>query len=117
MDFNFEKLSVYQQSLDFANQVITKSNNWPTKYQFSLADQIRRASLSIPLNIAEGSSRSKIEFRRFLSIARGSCYECIPLVEISLEQQLITLKDKQIWYNQLLSLSKMLSSLRTALSK
>jgi len=117
MDFNFEKLNVYQQSLEFANRVFVHSTNWPTKYQFSLADQIRRASLSIPLNIAEGSGKSKIEFKRFLSISRGSCYECIPLIEISYKQQLISLKDKEIWYNQLLSLSKMLSSLRSSLSK
>ena len=117
MDFNFEKLNVYQQALEFSNQVFIYSNNWPSKYQFSLADQIRRASLSIPLNIAEGSSRSKIEFKRFLSISRGSCYECIPLIEILYKQKLITLKDKEIWYNQLLGLAKMLSSLRSSLSK
>jgi four helix bundle protein len=116
MDFNFEKLNVYQQAVQFSNQIFVHSNNWPAKYQFSLADQIRRASLSIPLNIAEGSGRSKIEFKRFLSISRGSCYECIPLIDISYKQQLITLKDKETWYNQLLSLSKMLSSLRSSLS-
>ena len=117
MSFNFENLKVYQNSVELAHQVFNKTNNWPGKFQFSLADQIRRASLSISLNIAEGSGKSKIEFKRFLSIARGSCYECIPLIELSYRQKLITLKDKEIWYNQLLSLSKMLSSLRSSLSK
>jgi len=117
MIFNFENLKVYQQALEFSNQIFLTSNNWPTKFQFSLADQIRRASLSIPLNIAEGSSRTKLEFKRFLSISRGSCFECIPLIEISFKQKLITLKEKETWYNQLLSLAKMLSSLRTSLSK
>ena len=115
--FNFENLKVYQQALEFSNQIFLTSNNWPAKFQFSLADQIRRASLSIPLNIAEGSSRTKLEFKRFLSISRGSCFECIPLIEISFRQKLITLKEKETWYNQLLSLAKMLSSLRTSLSK
>lgn len=115
--FNFERLNVYKQSLEFVKQIYNSSNKWPTKYQFSIADQIRRASLSIPLNIAEGSSRSRIEFKRFLSISRGSCFECIPLINISAEEKLISLKQKEIWYNQLLSLSKMISSLRSSLSK
>ena len=117
MNFNFEKLNVYQQSIEFTNQVFDKTKRWPTKYQFSLGEQLRRASLSIPLNIAEGSSRTKKEFKRFLSIARGSCFECIPLVDISWKQKLTSSKEKTIWYNQLLVLAKMLSSLRNSLSK
>ena len=117
MIFNFENLKVYQQSLDFSNEIFVSSNNWPSKYQFSLADQIRRASLSIPLNIAEGSSKSTKDFKRFLSIARGSCFECVPLTEIAYKQKIISLKDKESWYNQILSLAKMISSLRTSLSK
>ena len=117
MIFNFENLKVYQQGLEFANSVFEKSKDWPVKYQFNISDQIRRASLSIPLNIAEGSSKSKLEFRRFLSISRGSCYECVPLIEIIYKQKLISLKEREIWYNQLLSLSKMLSSLRSSLTK
>lgn len=116
MDFNFEKLNVYQQAVEFSNQIFNSSNSWPQKYQFNLTDQIRRASLSISLNIAEGSGRSTIDFKRFLSISRGSCYECVPLIEILYKQKLISLKDKENWYNQLLSLSKMLSSLRSSLS-
>ena len=115
--FNFEKLTVYQKALDFTNDVFVHTNNWPQKFQFSIADQIRRASLSIPLNIAEGSSKTKQEFKRFLSISRGSCNECIPLVEIAYKQKLISLKIKENWYNQLLYLAKMLSSLRRSISK
>src|SRR4030043_2048225 len=105
MNFNFEKLNVYNQSLIFANTIFTRTSGWPSKFQYSLADQLRRASLSIPLNIAEGSSKTKIEFRRFLSISRGSCFECIPLTEISYKQKLISLKEKENWYNQLLALA------------
>lgn len=115
--FNFEKLNVYNQGLNLVKEIYNSSNKWPSKYQYSIGDQIRRASLSIPLNIAEGSSRSKIEFKRFLSISRGSCFECIPLLDIATEEKLISLKQKEIWYNQLLSLSKMLSSLRSSLTK
>jgi len=114
--FNFEKLTVYQKSLNLSNDIFNYTSNWPQKYQFNIADQIRRASLSIPLNIAEGSSKSKIEFKRFLSISRGSCNECVPLIDIAYKQKLITSKIKENWYNQLLCLAKMLSSLRTSLS-
>ncbi len=116
MIFNFENLKVYNQAVEFSNEVFTSTNNWPSKYQFNLADQIRRASLSISLNIAEGSSKTTKDFKRFLSIARGSCFECVPITEIAYKQKVITLKDKESWYNQIISLAKMLSSLKTKLS-
>ena len=103
MTFNFENLKVYNLSLNFANTVFCQILNWPSIYQYSLADQLRRASLSIPLNIAEGSSRTKTEFKRFLSIARGSCFECIPLIEISYKQKLITLKEKENWLRKIIN--------------
>ncbi len=117
MDFNFEKLDVYNQSLNFTNIIFNNTSKWPAKYQFSIANQLRRASLSIPLNIAEGSGKTKTEFKRFLSISRGSCFECVPLIQIARKQKLISLKDRENWYNQLLALAKMLSKLRSSLSK
>jgi len=103
--FNFEKLNVYQRSLTFSQALYTLTQTLPREHLFGLTDQLRRASVSIPLNIAEGSSRTKKDFRHFLLIARESCFECIPLLQITESFKLITAKQKELFYNELLSIS------------
>jgi four helix bundle protein len=53
--FKFERLEVWQKAIDFANTMFDVADNLPQRYQFSLGEQLRRAALSIPTNIAEGS--------------------------------------------------------------
>ena len=115
-DFNFEKLTVYQKALDLANHIYKVTKDWPREYSFSLADQLRRASLSVVLNIAEGASRTKLEFKRFITISRSSCHECIPIFEIAYKQGIIDLKRKEEWREEIISLSKMLSKLKSSIS-
>ena len=56
MPFMFEKLEVYQKSVDFAETIINLTDEFPKRYYF-LTDQLNRASLSISNNIAEGNGR------------------------------------------------------------
>ncbi len=113
--FKFEDLKVYQKAVEFASLAYSFTRSWPKSYQYSLTDQLQRATLSISLNTAEGSSRSKKDFQHFLSIARGSCYECIPLITIAYNLKLLSVKDKEVLYNEIYTLAKMLSSLRNSL--
>ena len=57
MGFKFESLDVWKRSIDFADEMFSLAQALPREYQFSLGEQLRRASLSVPTNIAEGSGR------------------------------------------------------------
>ena len=73
--FDFEKLTVYSKTKDFNRAVSSFLKN--TKTDKTTKDQLRRASFSIMLNIAEGSGRfTKPDKRNFYAIARGSVFEC-----------------------------------------
>jgi four helix bundle protein len=83
MGFNFEKLDVYEKSIDFVNQVYLATKNYPKEEMFGLTNQFRRAAVSISLNIAEGSAKTKKDFNRFVDMARGSVFECVAILQIS----------------------------------
>ena len=57
MEFNFEKLQVWQQSRLLVKDVYMLLRKFPKEEQFALADQIRRSIISVPSNIAEGKGR------------------------------------------------------------
>ena len=77
---NFRKLNVYQFAVRFLPMAHEIAANLP-KPHAGLGDPLRRASLSIPLNIAEGSGKtSAADQRRFYAIARGSAMECGAIV-------------------------------------
>lgn len=110
--FNFERLDVYRESVSFAKKVYKITRQFPKEEVFGVTNQLRRASISISLNIAEGSSRSKKEFKHFLSIAAGSVYECIPIVELSIEEKYINRKEYEEIYNDCNKIAAMLHALR-----
>ncbi|MEZ2339315.1 four helix bundle protein [Mucilaginibacter sp. RCC_168] len=73
---NLKELKIWQKAIDLAVEVYKATASYPTDERFGLTSQIRRASVSISSNIAEGAGRnSKKEFCNFLGIANGSAYE------------------------------------------
>lgn len=72
----FEDLIVWQKAMEFAEAVYKIQRKFPREETYGLGDQIRRAVVSIPSNIAEGCGRdTDADFQRFLCIARGSLFE------------------------------------------
>lgn len=87
MSFRFEKLTVWQDTRKFATNIYKVTATFPKDERFGLIDQLRRAAVSIALNISEGSDRkSDAEFKRFLRMAIGSCEEVVTALYISLDQ-------------------------------
>jgi len=71
-----EKLEVWKKAVEFVISVYAVTKSFPSDERFGLTSQIRRASVSIPANIAEGAARKTTkEFLQFLSIAQGSSSE------------------------------------------
>ncbi len=89
MPFLFEKLAVYQKSMDLAERVMGLTEGFP-KGSYYLADQLNRAVTSIAANIAEGNGRWHSKDRsHFFLIARGSAFECVPLLGLARRKGLV----------------------------
>lgn len=80
----FKSLIVWQKAMLLVQLVYGEVRKFPQEEKFALADQLRRAVVSIPSNIAEGAGRgSDNDYGHFLSIATGSLYETITQLEIA----------------------------------
>jgi four helix bundle protein len=113
--FNFEKLDVYKEAVSFAKKIYRITKEFPKEELFGVTNQLRRTAISISLNIAEGSSRSKKEFKHFLNIAVGSVYECIPLIEISREEKYVSNKEYEDIYMECNKIAAMLNALKNSI--
>ena len=111
MGFRFENLDVYQKAVAFAINISQITETYP-KGSYYLVDQINRAAISISLNIAEGNGRyTQKDRNNFFYIARGSAFECVPLLKILKAKRLINENLHDQFLNELEAISKMLSGL------
>ena len=116
-NFGFRDLRVYQTSKDFVKTVYGLLSTYPPNEQYALCDQLRRASVSVPTNIAEGMSRlSDKEKVHFIEISYGSLMEVLCQMEISKELNYVTEEQMKDIENQITIIAKQLSKLRTTLS-
>lgn len=114
MSFRFEKLEIWQDARKFVNKIYKVTKNFPSEERFGLVDQIRRAALSIILNIAEGSDRkSDKDFARFLRTSITSVEEVVSALYIALDQGYL----KQLAFDELYTDSNQLVARINALIK
>src|SRR3989344_4664663 len=114
--YNFENLEVYDFAENLVLQIYEVSKNFPKEELFVLTSQLRRACLSVVLNIVEGSSRkSRKDFAHFIDISIGSLFETKAILRLSLklkylkENELIELyKQIDLLFYKLLSFKKYL---------
>lgn len=99
MEFRFEHLQIWKDAILFTKEIYTTTVSFSKEELFALTDQLKRASSSVPANIAEGSgSSSKKDFSHYLDIAIKSTYEVISHLELAKELKYINEKRRNELY-------------------
>ncbi|MGM9801491.1 MAG: four helix bundle protein [Candidatus Limisoma sp.] len=111
--FSFEKLNVWQESRNLVKEIYIAIREFPSEEKYSLCDQIRRAVVSVPSNIAEGAGRMSIkEKSHFIEIAYGSLMELYCQIQIAHDLDYISESQLSSIKNRILRISKMLNALQ-----
>jgi four helix bundle protein len=114
---NYRELLVCQEGIKLAKAVYKLTEKFPRQETYALADQIRRAVVSVPSNIAEGQARkAPADFRRFLHISLGSLAEVDTQLVLAQEFGYLSKEDIVILDEQIQSLRRKLYALINSLS-
>jgi four helix bundle protein len=112
LSLGHKNLDVWKKSIELVKIIYKSTENFPQKEIYGLTNQIRRASVSVPSNIAEGSARkSGLERKRFFEIARGSLVEIDTQLIIAKELNYIKEEELSIIEKYVIDVFSMLSNL------
>ncbi|MFA5022104.1 MAG: four helix bundle protein [Patescibacteria group bacterium] len=111
MYYKFEKLEVWQLTRIFVSEIYAVTKGFPKEEIFGLTSQIRRAAVSVLLNISEGCNRTQIEFCHFLNISLSSLEEVVAGLYISLDQNFISQKEFDSFYEKTNEIAAKIKSL------
>ena len=112
-DFYYRKLKVYQESMTLLSEVYQLTKKFPVQELHSLTNQIQRAAVSIPSNIAEGMGRFSIKERiRFIEISNGSLMEVMCQLEIAHKLGYISSSEFNSEQGRIAEIAKMIIGLR-----
>ena len=113
--FQFEKLRAWQEARKLVKSVYKLLDKFPKHEQYALCDQLRRAVISVPSNLAEGNSRVAIKEQiHFFEIAFGSLMEVYCQLQIAADLGYISDEELQAVKPEIYGTSKMISGLRAA---
>jgi four helix bundle protein len=108
-DFGYEKLGVWQKGMELVSEIYEITRNFPNEERFGLTSQLRRSSVSIPANIAEGfGRRSKAHLANFAKISLGSTYEVRTELEVAIRTGIATREQVEVAIKLSVELSRML---------
>ncbi|MBS1949257.1 MAG: four helix bundle protein [Bacteroidetes bacterium] len=114
---SYRELIVWQKSISLAKKIYAFTQLFPKEEIYGLTSQMRRASVSIACNIAEGQARNTTgEFKQFLGISRGSLAELETLLTLSKEMNFLTEENYLILLSDCEEISKLLNGLLKSLS-
>ena len=114
---NFRKLDTWLDGVELADTIYTLTASFPKTEIYGLSSQMQRAAVSVPSNIAEGSSKgSDRDFARFLSISLGSLFELETQIEIAYRRGYISTENYYALRPRIESLQKRIYNLRVHLA-
>jgi four helix bundle protein len=112
LTLNHQKLEVYKSSRTFVLECYKVSKLLPAEEKYGMVSQIRRAALSVHLNVAEGSSRkSEVERKRFYEVSRGSIIEIDAALDIALALDYFQVKDVELLGKHMVNCFKILTGM------
>ena len=115
-DFFYKKVEAYKKAKELIVYIYSLVKKFPSYEQYAISDQIRRAAVSIPSNIAEGLGRMSVKERiHFIEIAYGSLTEVTCQLDIAQSLGYITEEDLSTAENMSIELGRIMSGLRKAL--
>lgn len=114
---NFRELNVWKDAMKIAKTIYSLTRNFPSEERFGLTSQINRSAVSVASNIAEGCGRNTNgEFKRFLAIALGSCYELETQVLLAESFEFINQEQTKEIINEISKNQKMIARLKDSLA-
>ena len=114
---DYKELQVWQKAMDLVVEIYNLTKLLPKEETYAISDQIRRAAVSIPSNIAEGQSRNSVkEFIQFLSIARGSLAELETQLLICVKVNMLTNENINNAQIAIIEIGKMIKGLMIKLN-
>jgi len=116
MAFKFEQLEVWKRAIDYTNAIHSITLTFPKAELFILTSQIKRASDSIDLNLAEGSTgQSNLEFSKFCGYALRSAIEVVSCLYIARKRDLINNENFILLYDEAEVIVRQIQALRKSL--
>lgn len=117
MKHNFKNLNIWKNAIELAENIYVSTENFPKNEEFGLKSQLRRCAVSVPSNIAEGSSRtSNKDFNRFLEISLGSLYEMQTQLIISSKRNFLSEENFELIENKIVELQRMISGFQKGIN-
>jgi four helix bundle protein len=118
MSESYRDLVAWQRAMSLVTQIYRATESFPRKEIYGLTNQLRRAAISVPSNIAEGKGRrSKKEYAQFLFRARGSLFEVETQLEIACNLDYIAPEAYALLKDQMTAAARVLSGLIAAIEK
>jgi len=112
---NFKKMKIWLSAMEIAKETLDLTDTFPPNEKFGLKNQMDRCSISIPSNIAEGSSRTNKSFRHYIDIALGSSFELQTQLLLANHRKYINTEPTQILESKIEEFQRMTMSFQNNL--